>query len=47
MKINGNIIGLQANMEAIKQKERFIDYDLNRIWQKKYFQLAIKNNQKI
>ena len=46
IEINGNIIGLQANMEAIKQKERFIDYDLNRIWQKKYFQLAIKNNQK-
>ena len=46
IEINGNIIGLQANMEAIKQKERFIDYDLNRIWKKKYFQLAIKNNQK-
>ena len=46
IEVNGNVIGLQANMKAIKQKERYIDYDLNRIWNKKYIQMSIKNNQK-
>jgi len=44
IEINGNIIGVQGNIEAIKQKERFINIDLNRIWQKKHIDTAIKQN---
>lgn len=30
--LNGNILGLIGNLEALKQKTRFIDRDMNRCW---------------
>ncbi len=32
LEINGKIVGLRGNLEAGKQKIRFIDQDLNRMW---------------
>lgn len=30
--VSGKIIGIRGNIQAIEQKERFLDYDLNRCW---------------
>lgn len=32
IKVNGKIVGLAGNMQAIKAKKRFQSYDLNRAW---------------
>lgn len=31
-KINGRVIGIAGNLQAIKAKKRFIDHDMNRAW---------------
>lgn len=32
IKINGTVVGITGNVKALKLGERFIDYDLNRVW---------------
>lgn len=32
IKVNGKLIGIAGNLQAIEAKKRFIDYDLNRCW---------------
>jgi len=32
IKINGSVVGITGNVKALKLGERFIDYDLNRVW---------------
>ena len=32
IKINGRLIGIAGNLQAIEAKKRFIDHDLNRAW---------------
>lgn len=44
---SGNFIGLLGNVEAGKQKVRFIDRDLNRLWTKDNIKLAMSHDLKI
>lgn len=32
IKVNGKLVGIAGNLQAIEAKKRFIDYDLNRCW---------------
>lgn len=32
IEINGSVLGITGNVKALKLGERFIDYDLNRVW---------------
>lgn len=43
---NGKVIGLAGNLAAIKEFQRYIDEDLNRMWTKKRIQSIKKNGTK-
>jgi succinylglutamate desuccinylase len=47
IEINGNIIGIQGNLQAIEKKERFVDEDLNRIWSQKNINSLLKTENNI
>jgi predicted deacylase len=51
IKINGSLIALAGNTRALKLGERFIDYDLNRVWTsaniKTIFSEDFLNNEKM
>jgi len=36
IQINGTVVGLAGNLQAIAKNKRFIDYDLNRCWTKEF-----------
>jgi succinylglutamate desuccinylase len=43
IEIKGRIIGLRGNQEAIDQKRRYIDYDLNRCWKDEHISRLSQN----
>ena len=40
--LNGRLVGLRGNLQAIERGQRFIDRDLNRVWSDKILQTALK-----
>jgi len=43
--IKGRIVGLIGNIKAIKARKRYIDYDLNRVWNDAYVSMIQKDHE--
>ena len=43
--IKGKIVGISGNLKALEENKRFIDYDLNRVWNDGYVSLLLNDHE--
>lgn len=45
--VNGKIIGIAGNLNAIEANQRFVDHDLNRCWTEEHIQKCLNSTEKL